>query len=271
MAETSKYQKFETDVINRSEIRGAEYNPRVISEDARKRLRKMIAKHGLVQPLVWNRRTGNLVAGHQRLAALDSLERSQDYDLQVAVVDVSEREERVLNVQLNNPSMQGEWDLDKLTTLAEDAAIAPDEFGFSDGDIAVLFGEERVLNVQLNNPSMQGEWDLDKLTTLAEDAAIAPDEFGFSDGDIAVLFGEERLDELMSDTPEVAEAKNSLREIKEHRAESMAKMQEAQSADFYFTVVCESDAQKKAVLKALGVPDWESFVNGRLVAGRLGV
>lgn len=222
MAETSKYQKFETDVINRSEIRGAEYNPRVISEDARKRLRKMIAKHGLVQPLVWNRRTGNLVAGHQRLAALDSLERSQDYDLQVAVVDVSEREERVLNVQLNNPSMQGEWDLDKLTTLAEDAAIAPDEFGFSDGDIAVLFGDER-------------------------------------------------LDELMSDTPEVAEAKNSLREIKEHRAESMAKMQEAQSADFYFTVVCESGAQKKAVLKALGVPDWESFVNGRLVAGRLGV
>lgn len=222
MAETSKYQKFETDVINRSEIRGAEYNPRVISEDARKRLRKMIAKHGLVQPLVWNRRTGNLVAGHQRLAALDSLERSQDYDLQVAVVDVSEREERVLNVQLNNPSMQGEWDLDKLTTLAEDAAIAPDEFGFSDGDIAVLFGDER-------------------------------------------------LDELMSDTPEVAEAKNSLREIKEHRAESMAKMQEAQSADFYFTVVCESDAQKKAVLKALGVPDWESFVNDRLVAGRLGV
>ena len=222
MAETSKYQKFETDVINRSEIRGAEYNPRVISEDARKRLRKMIAKHGLVQPLVWNRRTGNLVAGHQRLAALDSRERSQDYDLQVAVVDVSEREERVLNVQLNNPSMQGEWDLDKLTTLAEDAAIAPDEFGFSDGDIAVLFGDER-------------------------------------------------LDELMSDTPEFSEAKNSLREIKEHRAESMAKMQEAQSADFYFTVVCESDAQKKAVLKALGVPDWESFVNGRLVAGRLGV
>lgn len=222
MAAASKYQKFETDVINRSEIKGAEYNPRIISEDARKRLRKMIARHGLVQPLVWNRRTGNLVAGHQRLAALDSLERTQDYDLQVAVVDVSEREERVLNVQLNNPSMQGEWDLDKLATLAEDAAIAPDEFGFSDGDIAVLFGDER-------------------------------------------------LDELMGDAPDVAEAKGRIQEIKEHRAESLAKMREAQSADFYFTVVCESDAQKRAVLKALGVPDWESFVNGRLVAGRLGV
>lgn len=218
----SKFQKFDTDVISRSQIKGAEYNPRIISEDAKKRLRKMIAKHGLVQPLVWNRRTGNLVAGHQRLAALDSLERSQNYDLQVAVVDVNEREERVLNVQLNNPSMQGEWDLDKLAELSEEAAISPDEFGFSDGDIAVLFGDER-------------------------------------------------LDEIMGDTPDVTEAKSKIQEIKEHRAESMAKMQEAQAADYYFTVVCENEAQKKAILKILGVPDWEAFVNGRVLAAQMGL
>ena len=110
----SKYQKFEVEVISRGEIHGADYNPRVISEDARKRLKRMLAKHGLVQPLVWNRRTGNLVSGHQRLSQLDQLERSQDYDLQVSVVDVDEREEKILNVQLNNPSMQGDWDMDKL-------------------------------------------------------------------------------------------------------------------------------------------------------------
>ena len=132
--------------------------------------------------------------------------------------------------------------------------------------------EERVLNVQLNNPSMQGEWDLDKLTEMADSAAISPDEFGFSDGDISVLFGgDARFDELMADAPEVEDAKNTLREIKEHRAESMAKMQEAQTADFYFTVVCESDAQKKAILKALAIPEWESFANGRVLAGKLGV
>ena len=101
--QASKFQKFDMDTISRDQIHGAEYNPRIISEDAKKRLRKMLAKHGLVQPLVWNRRTGNLVSGHQRLAALDSLEKSKNYDLLVAVVDVSEREERVLNVQLNNP------------------------------------------------------------------------------------------------------------------------------------------------------------------------
>ena len=141
MVNQSKYQKFEMDTVSRKQIHGADYNPRVISEDARKRLRKMLAKHGLVQPLVWNRRTGNLVSGHQRLSALDSLERTQDYSLQVAVVDLNEREEKILNVQLNNPSMQGDWDMDKLIEMSEDSDIAPTEFGFSDGDVAIMFGD----------------------------------------------------------------------------------------------------------------------------------
>ena len=196
----SKYQKFEVEVISRGEIHGADYNPRVISEDARKRLKGMLAKHGLVQPLVWNRRTGNLVSGHQRLSQLDQLERSQDYDLQVSVVDVDEREEKILNVQLNNPSMQGDWDMDKLNGLAGENGIDPEEFGFSSGDISV-----------------------------------------------------------------------TLREIKEHRAESTENMKREASGEFYFTVVCENEGQKKAMLKALGVPHWEAFVHGSQLAGLLGV
>lgn len=223
MARASKYQKFDMDTISRDQIHGAEYNPRVISEDAKKRLRKMLAKHGLVQPLVWNRRTGNLVAGHQRLSALDALEKSQHYDLLVAVVDVSEREERILNVQLNNPSMQGEWDLDKLTELSDVGNISPEEFGFSESDASVLFGEMS------------------------------------------------QFYETVKDHEDVAEAKSTIKEIKKHMAESTEKMAEENSANFYFTVVCESDAQKKAILKALGIPDWENFVNGRVLAGKLGV
>ena len=219
----TKYQKFDMDTVQRDEIKGAEYNPRVISEDAKKRLRKMLAKHGLVQPLVWNRRTGNLVSGHQRLAALDSLERSQDYALQVAVVDLNERDERILNVQLNNPSMMGEWDMDKLSDMAEQSDIAPSELGFSDGDIAVMFGD------------------------------------GGS------------MDELLGDCEGVKEAKTTLQDIKQHRAEGIAKMQAESNADFYFTVVCESDEQKKAIMKELGVPTWEAFVNGKALAGKLSI
>lgn len=107
MAGKAKFQTFEMQTVNRKDIKGAPYNPRIIDSDAKKRLKEGLRKHGLVQPVVMNKRTGNLVGGHQRLTQLDSLMKGKDYDLDVAVIDVDEREEAEINVQLNNPSMGG--------------------------------------------------------------------------------------------------------------------------------------------------------------------
>lgn len=63
----SKYQAYDTETINRSDIKNAPYNPRIMDVKAKKRLKANIAKHGLVAALTWNKRTGNLVGGHQRL------------------------------------------------------------------------------------------------------------------------------------------------------------------------------------------------------------
>lgn len=145
MAKITKYQSYDTEVISRNMIKNAPYNPRIMDESAKKRLRQNIAKHGLVAALTWNKRTGNLVGGHQRLEQLDSLEKSKDYELTVCVVDVDEREEAALNVQLNNPSMQGEWDLDKLANMAEefDLDLSAD-MGFTETDIDLMFdGDDR--------------------------------------------------------------------------------------------------------------------------------
>ena len=141
----SKYQSFDTETISRDMIKNAPYNPRIMDESAKKRLKRNIAKHGLVSALTWNKRTGNLVGGHQRLEQLDALEKSQDYELTVCVVDVDEREEAALNVQLNNPSMQGEWDLDKLANISEDFDLdLKDDLGFTETDIDFMFdGDDR--------------------------------------------------------------------------------------------------------------------------------
>lgn len=141
----SKFQAYETETISRSEIKNAPYNPRIMDKSAQKRLKENIRRHGLVSALTWNKRTGNLVGGHQRLEQLDALEKSADYDLTVCVVDVDEREEATLNVQLNNPSMQGEWDFDKLAILAEDFELdLKDDFGFTETDIDFMFeGDDR--------------------------------------------------------------------------------------------------------------------------------
>ena len=141
----SKYQNYDTEIIRRDMIKNADYNPRLMDKEAKKRLKKNIAKHGLVSALTWNKRTGNLVGGHQRLEQLDALEKSKDYELTVCVVDVDEREEATLNVQLNNPSMQGDWDFDKLAMMAEDFDLdMKEDMGFTETDIDFMFdGDDR--------------------------------------------------------------------------------------------------------------------------------
>lgn len=169
----SKYQAYETETISRDMIKNAPYNPRIMDEKAKKRLKKNIAKHGLVAALTWNKRTGNLVGGHQRLEQLDALEKSKDYDLTVCVVDVDEREEAALNVQLNNPSMQGEWDLDKLANMTEEFDLdLSEDMGFTESDIDFLFeGDERFSELfeTVEGEKMRG--DLDKVKEARKKSA----------------------------------------------------------------------------------------------------
>lgn len=63
----------------------------------------------------------------------------------MCVVDVDEREEAALNVQLNNPSMQGEWDLDKLANMTEEFDLdLENDLGFTESDIDFMFdGDDR--------------------------------------------------------------------------------------------------------------------------------
>ncbi len=229
MAQPSKYQKGEERYILRSQIKEAPYNPRVIGEGAEKRLRKMIKNMGLLGTLIWNERSGNLVSGHQRLKALDALEgypaKKPDYDVRVTAVDLSDREEKEANVFMNNPSTQGEWDYEKLGGLMLDDGIGADAMGFTEADIAVMFGGDARFDALFNAP----------------------------------------------DTEEVAATKEKIRDVREHRAASTEKMREEQSAEFFFTVVCQNEKAKGDLLRHFGFPTHEAYVNGAIIARRVGV
>lgn len=169
----SKYQAYDTETISRDMIKNAPYNPRIMDEAAKKRLRKNIAKHGLVAALTWNRRTGNLVGRHQRLEQLDALEKTKDYDLTVCVVDVDEREEAALNVQLNNPSMQGEWDLDKLANMTEEFDLdLSEDLGFTDTDIDFMFeGDDRFSQLFETKEGENMRGDLEQVKAARKESA----------------------------------------------------------------------------------------------------
>ena len=88
--------------VNRSEIKNNEYNLRKLSDKAKKKLKDNLEKVGLIQPITWNRITGNIVSGHQRVALLDSLHKSKKYSLSVAVVEMDEKTEKEQNIFMNN-------------------------------------------------------------------------------------------------------------------------------------------------------------------------
>jgi hypothetical protein len=139
--EKTKFQSFTMEHITRAQIKNADYNPRSLSPEARALLKKKMGTTGLVQPIVWNKRTGNIVGGHQRVRVLDDLESGEGYSMDVAVVDVDSKTEKELNVFLNNPEAQGDWDMDKLKDLFNSEGFDVEEAGYSLADVYRFFGD----------------------------------------------------------------------------------------------------------------------------------
>ncbi len=100
------------------ELKAAEYNPRkdLRPGDAEyEKLKRSIQEFGYVEPVIWNKRTGTVVGGHQRLKVMKDLGYEE---VDCVVVDLDEKKEKALNIALNKIS--GEWDNDLLANLLKD-------------------------------------------------------------------------------------------------------------------------------------------------------
>jgi len=97
-----------------NDMQPAAYNPRTMGKDAKAGLSKSLSVFGLVQPIIWNKRTGNIVGGHQRYYEL--LERHV-IDTDCVVVDLPLVREKALNVTLNNKYAQGDFISEDLSVL----------------------------------------------------------------------------------------------------------------------------------------------------------
>lgn len=106
-----------------STLTAAPYNPRKISPEAMAGLQFSLKKFGLVQPIVVNKRTGHVVGGHQRVAALLQ---NGETSAQCIEVDISEVDEQALNITLNNPHIAGEFTDDLQAILDQLHTAAPD-------------------------------------------------------------------------------------------------------------------------------------------------
>ena len=183
-------------------IKMATYNPRKDLKPGDveyQKLKRSIEEFGYVEPVVWNKRTGNIVGGHQRYKVLLELGYSE---VECVVLDIDALKEKALNVALNK--ITGEWDVPLLSELL--AQIGESGFdisltGFDMSELDELFREgtsEAVIEDDFNvadevknivNPiSKRGDvWLLEKHRLRCGDSTLENEVSDLMDGTKAKL------------------------------------------------------------------------------------
>jgi ParB-like nuclease family protein len=108
------------------QLKPAPYNPRKTlqpGDAAYRKLEASLREFGLVEPLIWNERSGRVVGGHTRLMILKKLGVKK---VPVSVVRLSQEREKALNIVLNNQEAQGRYDTEKLADLLEELEDLPE-------------------------------------------------------------------------------------------------------------------------------------------------
>ncbi len=106
----------EVKVLPLASLKPAPYNPRAVSPEALAGLRRSLELYGYVEPIIRNKRTGNVVGGHQHLRAMIE---AGVKEAPVIEVDLGEKAERQLNVTLNNKEIAGDFTADLAGMIEE--------------------------------------------------------------------------------------------------------------------------------------------------------
>ena len=240
--ELSKYIKSESVELKRSAIRFASYNPRKISEESRKTLKRGIKKFGLVGGIVVNKRTGfTVVSGHQRLSVMDELQKynpdthENDYRIRVDVVDMDEKSEKELNILANNPNAQGSWDYDALRELVPD--IDYKDAGLTEADLNMIGCDFLLQTEEENNIANELESMMSEVNERQE---------------------AEKAQRQMERAAKTAHMKDVKQKVKD------AAQKQAQDMDAYVMLSFDTWETKAAFCRRFGYDPYDKFLKGEV-------
>lgn len=243
---TKSYFTSQSVELRRSQIHFADYNPRTISEEGKKALRRSIRKYGVVGGIVVNKQTGyTLVGGHQKVMILDEFNkynhetRENDYTLRVELIDVDLKTEKSLNVTLNNPNVGGDWDDDKMRELIPD--IDWKDAGLTDADLN-MFGVDYLLKTEAENDIANAIDDMMAETNAAHEAEVQQRKM-------------EREMEKAAKTAHMKDVKQQVRQQAQKDAENMEAYVMLSFTDF---------KAKAAFMERFGYSPYEKIVKGEV-------
>ena len=152
-----------------TELLPANYNPRKDlkpGDPEYEKLKRSIEQFGYVEPVIWNKATGRVVGGHQRLKVLMDMGHTE---VDCVVVELSEEKEKALNIALNKIS--GEWDKDKLALLITDLQGADFDVsltGFDPAEIDDLFKDSMKDGVKEDDFDVAAELEKPTITKTGD-------------------------------------------------------------------------------------------------------
>ncbi len=242
-----KYFNSRSVELKRSQIKPASYNPRIISDEGRKALKKSIKLYGVVGGIVVNKQTGyTIVGGHQKVSVLDELNkydektRENDYFLRVELIDVNEKKEKELNITLNNPNVGGQWDFDALAELVPD--IDYKDAGLTDADLNMI--------------------GVDFLLQTEEETSIAEEL-----NNMMVPVQEQHEEEKAAKQLERAEKVAHMKEVKQQVKEAAQK--QAEDMDAYVMLSFDTYEAKAAFCQRFGYNPDMKFIKGEVFSDQI--
>lgn len=281
----NKIKQAEQITIKRSQINFAAYNPRVISDDARKKLKKNLQTVGLLGGVIWNKQTGNLVSGHQKVGIMDAVNRynpetgDNDYEFRVELVDFDEKTEKEQNLFMNNKAAQGTYDddmlRDMLTSGIDYSAAGFEEIDlqllgigdFGEYDTGDMFGESENNTdgngdaIDADNPDSQQtgkDWSKENVVGQRQDLA-AHDEQTMESGENHKL---DRSSDFYNDTEANQIARhNEVQKIKD-RINSQNDINKDGGVLSYVVISFRTPTEKMRFLENYGFDPMAKYING---------
>ena len=184
----------------------ADYNPRKDlkpGDTEYEKLKRSIEQFGYVEPVIWNKTTGFVVGGHQRLKVLLDMGITE---VECVVVEMDAEKEKALNIALNKIS--GEWDKDKLALLIADLQGADFDVsltGFEPAEIDSLFKDAQQSKVKDDDFDVEAELKQPVITRAGDVWTLGQHRLVCGDSTkpetFALLMGDRKANLVITDPP----------------------------------------------------------------------